>query len=258
MREVLCAICGGGERQVVYESTISVRDASPDRIDPYAAHYRINRCRKCDLMYSSPIFEAGEVSALYTQSPHANVVAGEEENVRRTMKGYYRLAQPFLPGRERILDIGCDIGLLLDVARRDGFCELYGIEPVPTAARVARNIPRAVISGEFYEHQVFPDAHFDLITLIHVVDHLVDPGEVLGRAWTQLKPGGMILAVVHNNGSLLSRLLGERFPPYNLYHHYFFSPSTLRRLFERSKFEVLRLVSTYNCYSMRSAVDLLA
>lgn len=250
MREILCAICGGDDRQVVYESTVLARDANRDQIDPYAAHYRINRCLKCDLLYSSPIFDSDEVSALYSKSPHTNVVTGEEENVRRTMELYYRLVRPFLAGRQRILDIGCDIGLLLNAARRDGFQELYGIEPVPTAARIARSVPGAVISSEFYERQVFPEAHFDLITLIHVVDHLVDPAQALGRTWAQLKPGSVILAVVHNSGSLLSRLLGERFPPYNLYHHYFFSPATLRRLFERSKFEVLRLVSTYNCYSM--------
>lgn len=246
----MCAICGGDERQVVYESTIPVQGSNSGRIDPYAAHYRINRCGKCDLLYSSPIFEADEVTTLYTQSPHTNVVAGEEENVRRTMEGYYHLARPFLAGRERVLDVGCDIGLLLDVARRDGFRELYGIEPVPAAAQVARAVPGAIISSEFYEREAFPKTHFDLIALIHVVDHLVDPAEVLGRARTQLKPGGVILAVAHNSSSLLSRLLGERFPPYNLYHHYFFSPATLRRLFERSAFEVLRLVSTHNCYSL--------
>ena len=249
MREIACAICGDVGRHVVYESTLPA-GATIAGLDPYGAHYRINRCARCGLLYSSPIFEPHEVKVLYTHAPHANAPPGEEANVRRTMELYYRFARPFLAGRHRILDVGCDIGLLLEVAREDGFRELHGIEPVQVAARVAAGIRGASISSEFYEDQTFPDGYFDLVTLVHVVDHLVDPIRVLRRTWGQLKPGGILLAVVHNSGSLLSRVLGERFPPYNLYHHYFFSNATLKRLFEAGSFEVLRVASTYNCYSM--------
>lgn len=242
------------ERRVVYESAVPP-GAAIQGLDPYEVHYRINRCVRCGLLYSSPIFEPNEIKILYTHSPHTNAAAGEEANVRRTMEMYYRLARPFLAGRDRILDVGCDIGLLLDVARQDGFRELYGIEPVQVAARVAARTPGAVISSEFYENQTFPDGYFDLVTLVHVVDHLVDPIRVLRRAWSQLKPGGILLAVVHNSGSLLARLLGERFPPYNLYHHYFFSEETLKRLFGAGAFDVLRAGPTYNCYSVGFLVE---
>jgi hypothetical protein len=49
---------------------------------------------------------------------------------------------------------------------------------------------------------------------------------------------------------LLARLLGERFPPFNLYHHYFFSKRTLARLFESRGFEIVKVASTPNCYSL--------
>jgi hypothetical protein len=53
----------------------------------------------------------------------------------------------------------------------------------------------------------------------------------------------------------MARLLGERFPPYNLYHHYFFSRATLRSLFQKNRFEVLRVVPTYNRYSLGFLVE---
>lgn len=171
------------------------------------------------------------------------------------MDGYYALAQPFLTERERMLDIGCDIGLLLESARQDGFRELHGIEPNPKASRVAARIPGVALYEKFYEEQPFCDASFDLITLIHVVDHLVDSKSVLERSLRHLKPGGIILAVVHDVGSPLSQVLGERFPPLNLYHHYFFSRATLRLLFEKCGFEVVRVAPTYNQYSMGFLID---
>jgi SAM-dependent methyltransferase len=257
MRELACPICDSTARDLLYrETVVAGADGGAERVhDPEGKHYRINRCRGCGLVYSSPIFDEAGVAALYTHSPHTNVRPGEEDNVRDTFRGYYRLARPHLPGRGRILDIGCDMGLLLAVASADGFQELHGVEPNPLAAATARALPRSRIVETFYEATEYPEAHFDLVTLIHVLDHLVEPIRLLARVRRDLKPGGVILAVVHNAGSLLARVLGERFPPYNLYHHFFFTRRTLRLLFERAGLEPLRVGPTYNRYSLDFLAD---
>jgi SAM-dependent methyltransferase len=252
VRELRCAICGQvDDVLILYRSTLPAHTV---KVDPYAAHYQINRCRRCELVYSSPIFDDVEVAGLYMNSLHGNVAGGEEVNARRTMALYYDLVKPHLPGRRRILDVGCDVGFLLDVARGDGFGDLYGIEPNPVARAAAAELPGARISSRFYEEQDFPDDHFDFIALVHVLDHLVDPRRVLERARRHLRPHGVILVVVHDVRSLLARVMGERFPPYNLYHHYFFSKTTLSRLVEFGGFEPVWVGRTYNCYSIRFLV----
>ena len=45
----------------------------------------------------------------------------------------------------------------------------------------ARPIVNSVISELFYEQWELPRDHFDVLTLIHVVDHLVDPMQVIGK-----------------------------------------------------------------------------
>jgi SAM-dependent methyltransferase len=257
VRELVCPICGSTARRQLYREKVGAepRDTTTRVADPEGNHYRINRCLGCGLVYSSPIFDEAGVAALYTHSPHTNVRQGEEDNVRNTFRGYYRLARSHLDGRRRILDIGCDIGLLLGMAEGDGFEELHGVEPNPLAAATARAVPRSRIVETFYEATKYPEDHFDLVTLIHVVDHLVEPVRLLTRVRRDLKPRGVVLAVVHNAGSLLARLLGERFPPYNLYHHYFFTKHTLRLLFERAGLEPVWVGSTYNSYSLDFLVD---
>ena len=244
-----CPVCESPEYALVYPATLRHEPAEAWR-DPYGAHYQINRCVRCSLVLSSPILGEREVDALYRTSTEGNVTPGEEANVRRTMQMYYALARPHLEQRERMLDVGCDVGFLLDVARADGFQELHGIEPNPAARRVAETIGGAVISDRFYEETAYPERHFDLITMIHVLDHLVDPRRTLDRALRDLKPGGVMVAVVHNVESLLGRVLGERFPVFNLYHHYFFTKRTLRLLFEARGFGVLRTTATRNRYSL--------
>jgi SAM-dependent methyltransferase len=149
-----------------------------------------------------------------------------------------------------MLDIGCDMGFMLEAAKADGFKELYGIEPVPAARSIAESIEGTAITDKFFEQTDYPANYFDLITLIHVLDHLYDPRVVLRQARKNLRPEGLVLAVVHNVRSLLGLLLGERFPIFNLYHHYFFNKDTLAELFRSQGYEVLKVVATRNCYSL--------
>ena len=250
MRDVVCPICNSRASTVLYGAKLPADFDETTPPSPYSAHYQINRCADCGLTYSSPVMDDRGVSKLYEESSETNVSPGEEDNVRRTMALYYQLAAPHLHGRERMLDIGCDMGFLLEAAKADGFKELHGIEPVPAARRVAETVQGATVTDRFFERADYPRDYFDLIALIHVLDHLYDPRVVLRRALTNLRPGGVVVAVVHNVGSLLGRLLGERFPVFNLYHHFFFDKNTLAELFRRQGYEVVKVVATRNRYSL--------
>ena len=259
MRELTpCCICGSSQSTVVFQATHAPTLGADNLPDPYKAHYRVNRCSQCGLQYSSPILDDAGVRALYengviTKSDDfqgTNVAAGESAGVQRTMQLYYKGIRPFLRGKEAFMEVGCDVGYLLDVARRDGFAQVYGCEPNPVARECAAKVPGAVVSDLFYEQWDLPQAYFDALTLIHVVDHLVNPMEVLQKAQKELRPEGLIFAVVHNVDCVLAKLTGERFPPFNLYHHYFFSKTTLRKLLEAAGFQVLAVENTTNSYSM--------
>ena len=251
MREIeRCPICRNPDRAIIFDGTLDGTDIAAARRNPYGAHYQINRCRACGMIFSSPIFDDADIAALYEHARSTNVMSSEEENVKNTMRLYYALVKPHLLHRDRVLDIGCDVGLMLELARRDGFRELIGLEPNPVARVEAQKIPGAVVHDQFYEALKFADGSFDLITFIHVIDHVVDPSSIVERAFRHLRPGGVVIAVVHNVESLLARVLGERFPPFNLYHHCFFSKRTLDQLFKSRGFHVLKVVSTPNCYSL--------
>src|SRR5438046_867639 len=131
MREIIkCPGCDGTDRKIVYRASASLAGASALQ-DPYRAHYQINRCVECGLLRSSPIFDPESVGRLYSHALAANTSGQEIDNVRKTMAGYYELLRRRLPAQQRLLDIGCDRGLLLQMARQDGFREVYGIEPNP-------------------------------------------------------------------------------------------------------------------------------
>lgn len=260
MRELRpCCICGSGASTVRFEATVPPSVWTGEIPDPFKAHYRVNRCSGCGLQFSSPILDDAGIRSLYeggistrtNEFSGTNVATGEATGVQRTMELYYAEIRRFLRARGSFMEVGCDVGYLLEAARKDGFAEIYGCEPNRIARARASEISGAKISELFYEQWELPKAHFDALTLIHVLDHLVDPMSVLRKAYEELKPGGIVFAVVHDVECLIAKLAGERFPPFNLYHHYFFSKRTLRQLLEAARFNVLAVENTLNCYSLR-------
>ncbi|HET7040948.1 MAG TPA: class I SAM-dependent methyltransferase [Gemmatimonadales bacterium] len=95
-------------------------------------------------------------------------------------------------GRRRILDVGCGDGLFLDRLAPWGRAE--GIETdVATLSPAAAHRP--IHLGPFDE-SYHPDAPFDLVLFLDVLEHLDRPDAALRRAAELLAPGGRVLVSV--------------------------------------------------------------
>jgi SAM-dependent methyltransferase len=101
-----------------------------------------------------------------------------------------------------------------------------------------------------------PEAHFDVVTMWDVIEHLTDPRGALERAHRLLRspepsarvsgrgpaegqPGGLVVVHTIDIDSLFARLMGARWPWLMEMHVYYFSRRTLRAMLERCGFEVL-------------------
>lgn len=152
----------------------------------------------------------------------------------------------------KILDIGCDTGSLLTVARDEFGMSGLGIEVSEHAARIAREEHGLkVLVGQVAELDL-PRAHFDFIVLVDVVEHVSDPTALLGEVHRLLRDGGKVYidtadsdALVNIIGILLCRLLGARAHHllenrlYIPYHEFYFNQATLARLVRLSGFEII-------------------
>jgi SAM-dependent methyltransferase len=79
-----------------------------------------------------------------------------------------------------------------------------------------------------------PDARFDVISMIEVIEHLPDPLDALQRVVRLLKPGGLLLLTTGNLESPVARRLGihYRYCAPEI-HVSLFNPRSLARLYER-------------------------
>ncbi|MGD9548051.1 MAG: methyltransferase domain-containing protein [Candidatus Krumholzibacteriia bacterium] len=110
-----------------------------------------------------------------------------------------RELQRFVPdGARRILDVGCGAGAFAAglLEARPGL-EITGIEFDPEAARKAAQVLHAVHTGDaFAVIPTLPRGVFDCICLNDVLEHLLEPGDLLAMLPPLLAPGGRVTASI--------------------------------------------------------------
>ena len=141
----------------------------------------------------------------------------------------------------RLLDIGCGSGTFLKLAREAGF-RVQGLEASPEAAKAAAKIlPGRVVVGDERD-LVRSGARFDVVSLFHVLEHLLRPVDYLRRIRRLLAEGGGLVVQVPNSHSLQAALLGSRWYGLDCPRHvHNFTAGALLHLLYRSGFRVRRV-----------------
>ncbi len=99
----------------------------------------------------------------------------------------------------RILDIGCGAGRLGEAIKARQAATVTGIELDPAAAVVASQRLDRVFPGDVEQLQLdFAEGSFDAIVCGDVLEHLREPGRLLGRARQWLSPDGCLIASIPN------------------------------------------------------------
>ncbi|WP_313131749.1 class I SAM-dependent methyltransferase [Stutzerimonas nitrititolerans] len=107
----------------------------------------------------------------------------------------------------RMLDIGCGLGFLLSGVA-DSW-ERHGVEVSEFA------IEHASHYGHIYqgclENAGYPDQHFDLVVIYHVIEHVQNPQKLLKEIRRILKPDGWLILGTPDFDSGAARRFGENY-----------------------------------------------
>jgi SAM-dependent methyltransferase len=142
----------------------------------------------------------------------------------------------------RLMEIGCGSGVLLQTAIARGW-QANALEYSEDLAAVARRMnPSAVITVTDASQYTEGAADYDAVMALDVLEHVLDPGQLLTSCWTLLKPGGLLLLQTPNTRSLRHRLQGAAWEMRDPAQHLnLFSPAGLRALLTRTGFGVVQL-----------------
>lgn len=137
-------------------------------------------------------------------------------------------------GFKRHLDIGASAGLLLQEIRQAYGCESVGVEPGEAYRQYALSQGLQVYESlEAVRQALGAGAHFDLVSLAHVLEHLPEPVSYLSalkREW--LEANGLLLIEVPNLYAHES---------FEIAHLVSYSAHTLRQTLGMAGFEIVSL-----------------
>lgn len=257
-----CSACGGERLERLHRSC-------PDRRHWLPGTYDVVRCATCGLGQTVPQPDAASLPALYPDAyvSFASGAHGARGRLGSLLRASLRLPYQLRYGtvasapaadENRVLDVGCGAGVFLAELAAAGW-NVWGIEPSPDAAAAALarlSVPHERIFVGGVEEADFADGSFDLVTMNHVLEHLVDPAQTLTNIHRWLAPGGRLRIRVPNLGSLESRVFGRLWfgldVPRHLYH---FSRKSLRIMLEGAGFASVRAVPEFQGSSLSGSVS---
>lgn len=157
---------------------------------------------------------------------------------------------PFMPAdAATVLEIGCGEGNFGRQLKSRGAREVWGVEVAEPAAERARLVLDTVLVGDI-EDLVgqLPDGYFDLVVCNDVLEHMADPYIVLERLKGKISPRGVLVSSIPNIRyyPVFYELLVHRQWEYtesgilDRSHLRFFTVKSIRNMYERLGYEVLR------------------
>lgn len=239
VEEIPCNLCGSSRSRVRFEALDGWPESGSGHFaattDKFGAYGTIRECLDCGLLYTSPRLAAGEILREYEDTRDDDYFSELES---RSMNAYLSLAaiRRHAPAG-RLLEVGCSAGFFLNAARL-GY-EVAGVEPSRWARRYAEEQLKLPAVYPTLEEARFPDAHFDAVVLIDVIEHVADPAGLMREIARLTKPGGIAYLVTPDIESLSARLLRGQWWGLRPAHIFYFSRKTLSELLAKSGYEVL-------------------
>ena len=256
----VCAVCGTNDAEPVAVGEDFEYRTSRDS-------FLALQCNRCGLVYLDKRPAESELARIYPDDYHAFAFSAERfglvYRVRRRLESRRVLAAAKgLPNDARILDVGCGdgfhLGLLRDFGSRGW--RLEGVDSDARATGRARERGLDVRDGTV-EVAELEESSYDMVLLIQTIEHVADPGALLRRVRDLLRPGGRLLIVTDNTGSLDFTIFKRRhWGGYHFPRHWnLFNERSLRLLAAGNGMDVEHLttmVSPVNwVYSVRNLLD---
>lgn len=159
---------------------------------------------------------------------------------------------PYIPSSvSHVLEVGCGNGAFAQSLRASRKVKQYwGVEIGESAAAESQNKVDKLIFGDFESLNLdLPRAFFDCVIFNDVLEHFVDPWQILGYVQTLLNPRGVVVASIPNVrywGHLRHVLIEHDWKYENSgirdkTHLRFFTRKSIIRLFREGGYHVSRI-----------------
>ena len=214
-----CPVCGS-DRTFLNRSDVCDLEY---HVEP-ARRLVIWKCSHCDSEFVHPRPTEDELPAFYPSDYHAyNEDHGPVARllVAARARARARYYQGLLSSRHgRLFDVGTGDCRHFDELREYCDIECAGVEIQPDVAARGRERGYDVLTGTLESADLSGhEGRYDIVSMNHVLEHVVDPALALERAHALLRPGGWIVGQLPTVSSWEAQLFGRNFGGYHYPRH---------------------------------------
>jgi glycosyltransferase involved in cell wall biosynthesis/2-polyprenyl-3-methyl-5-hydroxy-6-metoxy-1,4-benzoquinol methylase len=238
--ESRCAFCGN-ERMRLRYSANAIGDVPLEEFrcttSALGIHDDIVECPTCGLLSSLPSLTPQAIVERYRDVTDEHYL--DEADARRDLFAWIVARLTDYPVRgKRLFEVGANIGLFLSVAAAAGW-DAAGIEPSAWAVEQGREQFGVDLRTGAVEELTLPHGSVDMLVMLDVLEHLVDPAEALRRLRPAVEEEGLLALSTVNVDSFHGRVRGERWPWFIRSHLHYFRPPTLVAMLRAAGFEIV-------------------
>ncbi len=226
-----CDLCGGEEFFPLWDR------------DRCGRELRTVICRGCGLVRHAQVPSHRELQQFYAQQYRRTYHGERAPSVRRVVRAWcnglriFGQLRPWLWQEMRVLEVGAGVGATVKVFQLHG-TQAQGIDPGEDFCRWGAEHLKAHLRCLSLE-QLPVERNWDLVLLVHVIEHLRRPSWALKRIGQLVGAGGMLYVECPNLIAPLARP-GRWFHQAHIYN---FTPKTLLTLAARCGWQPLQVFS---------------
>jgi SAM-dependent methyltransferase len=236
MTIVNCWVCDSSMLEKIKDSDLSgeLKSSNFTITDKsYGKTFALYRCINCGFVQCSDvddpiIFYEHMVDELYQDTRGPRLVQANQ-----ILK---LIPKKYTGGR--LLDVGAGSGILVEAAMKAGF-NAKGIEPSSWLHSEAAKMGIPVVRGVLPSEEI--GDNYDVVTLIDVLEHVVNPVELLNEIFKVLSHSGCIVIVIPNVKSVAAKIFKGKWWHFRYAHLGYFDSKTIKIVCERACFKIVEL-----------------
>lgn len=181
-RPIPCRVCSS--REAAFVCQVGNEHSATEQLDVYS-------CLACGSVYVGSAVTPAELAVAYGSQSEEEVYYAEiAKPTQAKFDSSARDLARLIPASASVLDLGAGDGGFLRTLRRQGFRDLAAHEiPGHDMARLRMVADRIYNDTDYL---TVPDASFDAVTLLDVLEHVHDPQATVRACARILRPGGML------------------------------------------------------------------
>jgi len=229
------------------------------RFESKFPHISRTICDSSEIVFANPVSEPQELDVFYANYYEKGNFAAlgykekmltafnEIEQMKLDQLDKYDKNLPFYKNEGNYLDVGFGLGLNLYVAKKLGFA-VFGTELDRDCIDYAsKHITNASLFHGDLIHANYPNNHFDIINICHVIEHLINPMSYIKKLKRILNVEGIVIVSTPN----IEAFAYKAFRVFNFFqlkiplivdgleHTVLFNKRNLKLSFEQNGFKII-------------------